>query len=95
MASGILGLTAIQGFLFYTVFSAYLSVLLAIKYHHPMPEKRIASSSTSSTSNSTRRQHTGKYVEGWGAWMLDGVLGNGLSFVLFWTLFYGLVHVYD
>ncbi|KAI3633744.1 hypothetical protein MIR68_008076 [Amoeboaphelidium protococcarum] len=29
-------------------------------------------------------------------WLLtEGVFGNVLSFVLFWTLFYGLVHVYD
>ena len=25
----------------------------------------------------------------------EGVVGNVLSFVLFWTLFYGLVHVYE
>ena len=27
--------------------------------------------------------------------LTEGISGNGLSYVLFWTLFYGIVHVYN
>ncbi|KAJ3192947.1 hypothetical protein HK101_005705 [Irineochytrium annulatum] len=36
----------------------------------------------------------GKYLVGWWMVLTHEVVGSMFSYVLFWTLFYGLVHVY-
>ncbi|GAA94151.1 hypothetical protein E5Q_00799 [Mixia osmundae IAM 14324] len=44
----------------------------------------------------TTEQQPRKYIKGGlPELLLSGLLDNALSFILFWTLFYGLVHIYD
>mmetsp|Transcript_4060 Transcript_4060/g.10233 ORF Transcript_4060/g.10233 Transcript_4060/m.10233 type:complete len:110 (+) Transcript_4060:99-428(+) len=70
--AGIIGLTGVNGFALYIVFSAILSVLL--------------------------RGHCGTdvslyFASPWSVYT-DGILGGLFTYLLFWTLVYGMVHIY-
>eukprot|EP00123_Amoebidium_parasiticum_P019431 comp25344_c0_seq1/m.46989 comp25344_c0_seq1/g.46989 ORF comp25344_c0_seq1/g.46989 comp25344_c0_seq1/m.46989 type:complete len:111 (-) comp25344_c0_seq1:683-1015(-) len=70
--AGILGLTNLEGFIFYFGASGAMTVLL--------------------TNKTANKQFD--YFQGTSQVALDGIAGNLLSYVLFWTFIYGLVHVY-
>jgi hypothetical protein len=73
-AAGILGLTNLNGFLFYALCWTILSGLLLM----------------------TRAQRVKKYfINGYKDIVLDGALNALLSYILFHTLLYGLVHLYQ
>ncbi|KAI8888513.1 DUF786-domain-containing protein [Backusella circina FSU 941] len=72
-AAGILGLTNLNGFLFYGVSWLILSGLLLL----------------------TRKNINKHFINGYKDIVLDGAMGGLLSFVLFHTLLYGLVHLYQ
>lgn len=73
-AAGILGLTNLNGFLFYALSWFILSGLLLL----------------------TRAQKVKKYfMHGYKDIVLDGALNALLSYILFHTLLYGLVHLYQ
>ncbi|KAJ1567683.1 hypothetical protein HK405_005142 [Cladochytrium tenue] len=79
-AAGILGLQGFSGFVFFAVASAALSGLLALR----------------AGSDPTKYFTGGAGITGaWSTVLLGEVYGSLFSYVLFWTLAYGLVHVYD
>eukprot|EP00038_Savillea_parva_P027148 m.57831 g.57831 ORF g.57831 m.57831 type:complete len:112 (-) comp7789_c0_seq1:775-1110(-) len=70
--AGIVGLTGLQGFALYLVFSVVLSVLL-----------RVYCGSDVSL----------YFASSWDVYT-DGIMGGLFTYLLFWTLIYGMVHIY-
>ncbi|KAL1548229.1 ER membrane protein complex subunit 6-like isoform X2 [Salvia divinorum] len=70
--AGILGYTALTGFIFYFVIMAITTVGLAAKTGFAV--------------------HS--FFDSWNQIVFDGILGGLLSFVLFWTFAYDMVHIF-
>eukprot|EP01137_Pigoraptor_chileana_P012533 Opistho-2@65009 len=70
--AGILGLTNLQGFMFYFVSHLIFASLMTVKFG----------------------THATDFFKSISALWLDGLLGHVLTFVLFWTLLFGIVHVF-
>lgn len=84
-----------SGVIFYFFWSMILSIILWFVYGGLSSKSSLSSSSSSSSSHKTTGTKLYRHVLNQRAYLTDGILGNILSFVLFWTLFYGIVHVYD
>jgi hypothetical protein len=93
IAAGILGLTGLYGFAFYVISSTIMSIIIYL-------------SVTVSSGGQNGGETSSKYstalaaplIKYWGnmygVWTAE-VGGNLVSYILFWTFAYGIVHVYD
>lgn len=86
--AGILGLTSYTGFAFYGVTAlAMWAVTLGVG--------TMRSGSGGSGGGRERGDGVGRYVESVSSSVTGALVGGLPSYMLFWTLFYGLVYVYD
>ncbi|KAJ9052124.1 hypothetical protein DSO57_1037312 [Entomophthora muscae] len=76
-ASGILGLTGYQGFVFYFACSLLMTAIIYLVKILP-----------------SKKNLSHLFISPKSTFFFHGVLGGLMSHVLFWTLFYGIVHIY-
>ena len=90
IAAGILGLTGLFGFAFYIIASTLMSIIIFLSLILAS-DRDGPTSHSENTLNALLLKYWGNP---YGLW-IDEVGGNLVSYVLFLTFAYGIVHVYD
>ncbi|ETS60298.1 hypothetical protein PaG_05853 [Moesziomyces aphidis] len=104
--AGVLGMTNWLGFGFYAISVLVTNVLVLVVNANRTPSKYfITPSPPSKPLSTTTKGKTGEVkidprsgsftTQDTAAFLVSGLTENAFSFILWWTFWYGIVHVYD
>ncbi|OAV96815.1 hypothetical protein PTTG_03536 [Puccinia triticina 1-1 BBBD Race 1] len=90
--TGIIGLTNFSGLSFYLAsFTITNLIILLVNYLRLI----LGYSSIQPVKNQSTFQNLAENLKFSYAFWISGLIDNSFGFILWWTLFYGLIHIYD